>query len=980
MRWIVVIFLVVPAFLFGQDRCGTDLLPENINRPESTEQLQNWISNRVKSFGEQPAQNRKKASYTVPVVFHVIHNGEPIGSGSNLSDARITQQLEILNEDFRRQNPDVNLTPQEFLPVAADTEINFVMASRDPEGLPTSGITRTQGPLTSYSDDASVITSIIQWPPEDVVNIYIVPLNSSLGFAKFPFSNLAGMDSRFNGYREVDGIFINYRYTGISNDPTLDFESRGRTVTHEMGHYFGLVHIFSGCGLGDYCDDTPSQSGSTHGCPESKIGCEVPAMFQNYLDYTDDACMNLFTLDQKDRMQAVLSASPRRSSLTSSPLLQSPVYVANDLGIRSIESPKKMDCSADITPQIEVRNYGSNPITSFEVDLYINDQFVSTRSSTVTLGLLDTHILSFTSMELDEEAENTIRFLISEVNGGADGNAQNNQKFISLPPAEADLLPYLLDFESSVVISAETELGTPTAWTFGTAPYNEATNQAIMLPFYGSTTNFGIKDFFLTDLIDVSNLTSLQLTFHYAYAGNPSGNFLDGLIVAISRDCGETFSYNDYAFERYGASLQTASTTESFVPIGPVDWEEISINLTQFLNGSSLQLAFIGVNGGGNNLYIDHIELTSGDLRALDIGIREVVNISPVTCRTKVFPEISVKNFGYTTVNSFSILIDQDGEDTVINYIGQSIVSGETEVYSNTSLDLKAGENNLTFVLQNLNGLGDEYQPNDTLRIAVIMDNSSDVLPLKETFDTPDWQVNEVSGTEPIFSIDELRRNQILRGSAYDSGLVGSQTFIVSPTFQTGSTTEAAVRFRYSYAERPGFNDNLQVYLSNDCGSNFSFKLMDWDSDELSVVQSLDPWEPAGTEDWKTGFVDISEYLIWGSLRVGFVFTNGNGNNLYLDDLEVILNNDPNLPVFEQRFEVYPIPAVGKFNVALNLPEKESIRIRLIDMSGKAVMDEYFPNTLNQTYEFIAPSQRGYYLLQVIGEQVYQYRRIFIDQ
>lgn len=981
------VWLAIPLALFGfcayaQPRCATDNLPQNLNRPESISELQHWISKQVeksKLTQKIPGEGERKAILTVPVVFHIIHNGEPIGSGTNLSDERIQQQLVTLNEDFRRQNADASQTQAQFLPVAADSEINFVLAQRDPEGLPSTGITRTQGPLTTYPDDAALLTAVIQWPPEDVINIYIAPLSSSLGFAKFPYSTISGMDSRFNGYREIDGLFVDYEYTGNNDASSLEFESKGRTVTHEMGHYLGLIHIFQGCGLGDYCEDTPSQSGSTSGCPSSKSSCDSPDMFQNYLDYTNDVCMNLFTECQKQRMQAVLNASPRRVSLLNSPMLVPAIEAANDLGIKRVESPKRSDCSNQLTPLIELRNYGTNSITSFKVRVFANDELKETKTASATLNLLDTYSLSFSEITVDESRPNTLRFEIFEVNGVSDGNDENNETSILLPKSDSQILPYLLNFETPVLVQAETELGRETSWSFSTAPNSEALNQAIYLPNHNSISNYGIKDYFFTDLLDVSTITSLQLTFSYAYSGIPNGS-LDGLIVAVSKDCGQTFNYSDFAFERYGSALQTTSpTTESFVPGGPDDWEETSINLTQFLTGSSLQVAFIGINGSGNNLYIDNIQLTSGDLRSLDIGIRDVSNISPVTCRTKVFPSISIKNYGYTPISSFNLSVKKNGLDTLISYTNQHIVSGASKTFSNTALDLTEGANDITFTLKDLNNSGDEFTSNDTFNITVFVDTSTEELPLKESFEVRKWLVNE-TGNVSIFDIVSVQSNQVLRGLAYDSGSVGSQTYIVSPTFQTGSNREGAVRFRYSYAARPGYNDNLKIFVSNDCGNNYSFKVLDFDSDELSQVQSLDPWRPGSADDWRTGFVDISEYMIWGSLRVAFVFTNGNGNNIYLDNLEVILNNDPTVPVFDLRFEVYPIPAVGRFNVAMNLPVKETIRIRLIDMSGKAVLDDYFPNTLNQTYEFIAPSQRGYYILQVIGDQVYQYRRIFIDQ
>lgn len=980
MRWLALLPLFMALPCFSQVRCGTDLLPQNLNQIEKSEELQQWISDQISLRPERKAPHVSQAPFEVPVVFHIIHNGEPIGTGANLPDSRIEEQLQILNEDFRRQNADASLTPAEYLSVAADVEINFVQAKRGPEGLPTSGITRTQGPRTTYPDDAKMITAIIQWPPEQVVNIYVVPLASSLGFAKFPFSSLSGITSEINRYRDVDGIFVDYRYFGLNDDPDIDFESKGRTVTHEMGHYFGLLHIFNGCGTGDYCDDTPSQQGSTNGCPAEKTSCNSPDMIQNYLDYTDDACMNLFTQCQRDRMQVVLQSSPRRASLLTSPMLQDPIQVVNDLGIKEIVSPKRIDCEATFVPEVAFRNTGTTAITSFTAAVIVNGSTVGSKTTSgLTLNPLDIASVTFDPLNLNAKEINTVQFQITQVNGTADGNAENNLAEVVLPAAEANITPYFLNFDSPVVVQAETETGTETRWEVVTAPNVEAQNLAIKLDGFNNPANYGITDYFYTALVDVSNLSSLLLNFKYAYAQNANGTFLDGLVVAVSQDCGETFSIDNIVFERTGTSLPTATATNvAFVPTGDDDWEQISLNLTPYLNGHNLQIAFGGVNGGGNNLFIDEIELTSGELPARDARIRTITNLSPVTCRDKVFPRLTIRNFGYQPIQSFKLLIRENGQDTLVQYSDLNIVSGAIETFSNLSFDLQAGKNDFDFFISDLNGL-DEATVIDSLSLSVTLNEDTDVLPFKETFTDPTWTI-EGPSEGSVFKPESFKNDPVLVAFAYDSGAVGSENYLVSPVFKTGKYTEAAIRFRYSYAYRPGYTDQLSVVLSNDCGANYNLEVKTWTSTTLSTQQSLDPWIPQDDSDWQTGFVDISEHMIWSSLRAALVFKNGNGNNLYLDDVEVILNNDPDLPRFEQRFEVYPIPAVGRFYVAMNLPERETVRIRLIDMAGKAVLDQNFTNTLNQTYELIAPTQRGFYILQVIGEQVYQYRRIFIDQ
>ncbi len=149
--------------------------------------------------------------------------------------------------------------------------------------------------------------------------------------------------------------------------------NKGRTATHETGYFFGLRHIWgdgSSCGATDYVSDTPDQANETNGCP-THPAAELYGheMFQNYLDYTDDACMNLFTQGQIARMEVVLQNSPRRASLNGAPGAMDPAPVANDLGIRQIVNPQVTSCGGDVIPNIEVRNYGTNLITSARIEV-----------------------------------------------------------------------------------------------------------------------------------------------------------------------------------------------------------------------------------------------------------------------------------------------------------------------------------------------------------------------------------------------------------------------------------------------------------------------------------------------------------------------------------------------------------------------------------------------------------------------------------
>ncbi len=240
---------------------------------------------------------------TIPVVFHIVYNsGSP---EQNISDERIHSQLDILNEDFRRQNADANST----WPQADDVEIQFIMAPTDPNGQPTTGITRTVTTRTSFGNSNDMKIDGIGkagWDHTRYLNIWVCNLSGGLlGFAYYP---------GVNDYR--DGVVITYWATGLAGASSQPFHL-GRTATHEVGHYLNLIHIWGdgGCGIDDEVADTPVSDGPNFGCAIGVISCGTEDMVANYMDYSDDACMNLFTTGQKSRMRSLFQPGGLRESL-----------------------------------------------------------------------------------------------------------------------------------------------------------------------------------------------------------------------------------------------------------------------------------------------------------------------------------------------------------------------------------------------------------------------------------------------------------------------------------------------------------------------------------------------------------------------------------------------------------------------------------------------------------------------------------------
>jgi hypothetical protein len=318
------IYLFVVTFLLSLTSLGQNLkrkcvtyeldakkLKENLAYQQRRVEIENSAKN------HNPTNNYRAGNVlTISVVVHVIHNGEPVGTGQNISDAQITSQIEILNKDFRRLNSNLLPANHVFYPLVADCEIEFCLAAKDANGNSTTGITRynlNKAAWTVDDFDAQVKPSTA-WDRTKYLNLWVTTFDgddaSTLGYATMPGTNDV-----------TDGVVIAAKYFGLSGNANAPFDL-GRTATHEIGHYLDLAHIWGDADCGDdQVADTEPQKAESSGCPtfpsNANNGCSGAngEMFMNYLDYSDDNCMSMFTAGQKNKMRAALTGA-RASLLT----------------------------------------------------------------------------------------------------------------------------------------------------------------------------------------------------------------------------------------------------------------------------------------------------------------------------------------------------------------------------------------------------------------------------------------------------------------------------------------------------------------------------------------------------------------------------------------------------------------------------------------------------------------------------------------
>ena len=429
----------------GHIRCATteyeQYLREQNPKRESVEQFENWMAQKIEEQKAiQQVASQSGGIIYIPVVVHVIHNGDAYGTNENITDEQVQSQITVMNQDFRKMSgtPGFNSNP-----IGADTQIEFVLAKVDPNGNPTNGINRINLCENSWStaDIDAIVKPTTIWNATLYMNMWSVNFTdgSLLGYAQFPESSLAGMSTAAQS-ASTDGVVAGYRFFGSSALTTGAFQApfdRGRTMTHEVGHFVGLRHIWGDDACSgttnvatneDFVADTPAAGGPNGGCPAGTNSCpSVPLndMIENYMDYTDDTCMNIFTTGQKTRITTVMNNSPRRSSLkTSTKDIAIPLF-AND-GEVKIEAYCTSGASNPCTPanqhQVYLYNRGTDNLTSATINYNVNGGANTPVNWTGNLAPNKYALVSFSTVQ----NTGTLNVSIASANGGADQRATNN--------------------------------------------------------------------------------------------------------------------------------------------------------------------------------------------------------------------------------------------------------------------------------------------------------------------------------------------------------------------------------------------------------------------------------------------------------------------------------------------------------------------------------------------------------------------------
>ncbi|GAA4338849.1 M43 family zinc metalloprotease [Flaviaesturariibacter amylovorans] len=588
---------------------------------------------------------------TIPVVVHVV-----LPNPYMITEAHIDYLLNQLNESFSGLNADsTNGVP--FYGVRGHSLLRFTRARRTPSGGATTGIERRVGTGVIAEDTYQPVKHASEggldpWDVTKYYNIWVTDPGASgiLGIA--PSIGVGNQTETLNSDVGIDGVVIDYRCFSNACYAYTEY-NMARTVVHEIGHNFGLYHSFSGCNAGDdfmqpdqaipasltgaAADDTPGLDDFTSGCPTGIVAsaCTAPTsvMYQNYMDYTNDACYSMFTKSQVARMHWILE-NLRPGYLTTTGATPPATVPTLDAAAGMIVNPGgsefngagctlttygKPSCPGAFQPKLLIVNNGSSTLTSITASVQLNSGTPVTQTFTgLNIPTGGTYVATLPAVTLALGA-NQLNFTTSAPNGGTDAVAANNNISTTVTINAPTAAPLTDGLEGATFPTANWVINNyngDTTWA-RRSPGRTGT-YSLFINNYDNENAETYDDFSSIPVNLAAGADSLVIGFDLAHKRYPSAANYDSLFVLLSNDCGMSYGF---VYRKGGISLTTAGSSNApyLTPVA-TDWRYERISLPAATVGSSkVMVTFRNMNRFGNNIFLDNISITSA-CRTTTIG------------------------------------------------------------------------------------------------------------------------------------------------------------------------------------------------------------------------------------------------------------------------------------------------------------------------------------------------------------------------